>query len=82
MRLYADLTDEQLLAEITEMLDAKKELALGKIAVIAGEGRRIEYAPSQKQSVNNILRELGLEARERGLSIGGDGGGAIRVEIG
>lgn len=82
MRLYADLTDEQLSAEISEYSGAIKKIALGGgIAVVAGEGRRVEYASGNVGEARTALRDLLAEARIRGLSIA-DGGGAIPVEIG
>jgi diaminopimelate decarboxylase len=82
MRLYADLTDEQLSAEISEYRAAIKKVALGGgIGVVAGEGRRIEYAEGNVNEARTALRDLLAEAAYRGLEIG-EGGGAIPVEIG
>jgi len=49
--------------------------------VVAGEGRRIEYTRSNLSGLDRTLRDLGYEARQRGMPIGGIGG-AIAVEIG
>ena len=82
MRLYADLTDEALLAEIAEYRAAIKKVAMGgNVGVVAGEGRRIEYTAGNIEAARLELRELFAEAADRGLAVG-SGGGAIPVEIG
>ena len=82
MRLYADLTDEQLSAEISEYRAAIKAVAVGGgVGVVAGEGRRVEYVAGNVIEARTALRDLLAEARIRGLPIA-DGGGAIPVEIG
>ena len=90
MNLYGPsfYTDEQLVAEIRSYAGAKRELLRGETAAfksVAGEGRRIEFAPTadQKRALDVELREMGVEARNRGLPIGEEmRGGAIAVEIG
>lgn len=83
MRVYEDLTDEQLIAEIKEYRAARKTLAIGGgIATVAGEGRRIEYGRGDGRAISSALRELYLELEYRGLSDGDGPGGAIGVEIG
>jgi hypothetical protein len=85
MRAYGpDLyTDEELVEEIKLYLKAKRDAALGgsDIVVIAGEGRRLEFAPKNFGQIDLALREMGWEARQRGLDIGGEAG-ALLVEIG
>jgi len=82
MRPYADLTDELLIAEIEQYRAARKEAMFGGgVGVIAGEGRRIEYTKTSIRGLDEELRVLYYEARQRGLPIGGSGG-AIAVEIG
>lgn len=82
MRPYADLTDDELTAEIKQYRDARKEALFGGgVGVIAGEGRRIEYTKTSVGGLDQELRLLYYEARARGLPIGGTGG-AIAVEIG
>jgi hypothetical protein len=73
--------DAALIAEIQAYAKARRDLSLGDIAVIAGEGRRLEFAPKDRGRIDTELREMMYEARQRGLSIGG-AGGAITVEIG
>lgn len=73
--------DAALLAEFQEFRQARKTALSGEIAVIAGEGRRMEYGPTRISEIDRELREIGVEARQRGLSWGGTGG-AIDVEIG
>jgi len=81
MRIYASLTDEALEAEVAEYIAAIKTAVSGGIAVVAGEGRRIEYARGNIGEARLALRELFAEAQYRSLAFG-DGGGAIPVEIG
>lgn len=81
MRPYADLTDEELKAEIAEFRLAIKQAAKGGVGVVAGEGRRLEYTAGNMNIAYAALRDLYAEAAERGLAIG-QGGGAIPVEIG
>ena len=82
MRPYEHLTDEQLLAEIADYRGAIKKIAMGEsVAVVAGEGRRMEFVASNVDVARTELRELYLEAQIRGLS-SGETGGAIPVEIG
>lgn len=73
--------DAALLAEFQSYRAARKSALSGQIAVIAGEGRRLEYAPTQLGEIDRELREIGAEARARGLSWAGDSS-AITVEIG
>lgn len=73
--------DAALLAEFQSYRAARKSALSGQIAVIAGEGRRLEYAPTQLGEIDRELREIGVEARERGLTWAGQSG-AISVEIG
>lgn len=73
--------DAALLAEFQSYRAARKSALAGQIAVIAGEGRRIEYVPTQIGEIDRELREIGVEARARGLSWAGDNS-AISVEIG
>lgn len=81
MRPYIDYTDEQLIAEINATLAARKTAISGGVAVVAGEGRRIEYTRANLTGLEQTLRDLGYEARQRGLPIGGTGG-ALTVRIG
>ncbi|MET0373960.1 MAG: hypothetical protein ABW128_06845 [Rhizorhabdus sp.] len=81
MRPYINMTDDELTAEITATFAARKTAIGGGVAVVAGEGRRIEYTRSNLSGLDRTLRDLGFEARKRGLPIGGIGG-AIAVEIG
>lgn len=73
--------DAALLAEFQSYRAARKAAVSGQIAVVAGEGRRIEYVPTQLGEIDRELREIGVEARARGLSWAGEHG-AISVEIG
>lgn len=73
--------DAALLNEFQALRSARRAALSGQIAVIAGEGRRIEYVPAQVGEIDRELREIGVEARARGLSWAGDAS-AISVEIG
>lgn len=73
--------DAALLAEFQSYRTARKSALSGQIAVVAGEGRRIEYVPAQLNEIDRELREISVEARSRGLSWAGDNS-AIAVEIG
>lgn len=82
MSLYADYTDEQIKEEIAEYRAARKQHAVGGgVQQAAGEGRMIKYFGTDLRTIDAELRELMVEARSRGLPIGGQGG-AIPVEIG
>lgn len=77
------MTDEQLLAEIKEYQAALKSRAMGGgVAVVAGEGRRVEYVGSDIALLQTALRDLITEAKSRGLICDNGSGGAIAVEIG
>ena len=77
----AGADDAALLAEYQSYRTARKSALSGQIAVVAGEGRRIEYVPAQLNEIDRELREIGVEARTRRLSWAGDNS-AIAVEIG
>ncbi len=82
MRPYVNSTDDEIVAEITELRSSRKAVHMGGIvSKIAGEGRMVEYTRSSLPGIDNELRELYAEARRRNLAIGGTGG-AIAVEIG
>ncbi len=81
MRPYINYTDEELVAEITTHFEAKSKIAMGGIySKIAGEGRLVEFSPGQAPLLDQTLRYLEFEARQRGLEIAGEGG-AISLEF-
>lgn len=82
MRPYIDMTDEELVQMIKDLFAAKLEVSTSGVAVVQGEGRRLEYTQANISQCDILLRHLGFEARTRGLAIGGSGGGAIAVEFG
>lgn len=86
MNLYgpAFFTDDALIAEIKEYAKARKQVATNNIAVIASEGRRLEFTSnkSSRDVLDGDLRAMLFEARQRGLEIGGEPSTAIAVEIG
>lgn len=77
-------TDEQLVEEIKQYAAARRDVATGGVGVIAGEGRRVEFAPTPDRIrvLNSDLRSMLYEARQRNLPIGGDPNYAIAVETG
>lgn len=77
-------TDEQLVEEIKQYAAARREVLNGGVAVIAGEGRRVEFAPTPDRikALNADLRAMMYEARQRNLPIGGEPMNAIAVETG
>jgi hypothetical protein len=79
---YSDLSDEELTARIVKYRDAQDQVVMGgNVAVIAGEGRRIEYTRSNASSIAAILSEL-LAERNRRPSMGGScGGNALPIWI-
>ncbi|MBX9814069.1 MAG: hypothetical protein K2X76_05145 [Sphingomonas sp.] len=83
MRPYGPefFNDDQLKTEFLSYRTAKRQALSGQIAVVAGEGRRIEYVPAQIGSIDAELRAIDAEARMRGLAWAGDAS-AITVEIG
>lgn len=76
-----ELTDAALLAEIAAFRAAIRKAAMNGVGVVQGEGRRIEFTSSNVAIAQGELRELLRVARDRGMAIGGTGGG-IGVEIG
>lgn len=81
MGLYSTMTDQELLAEIKQYRDALKAVAIGGgVGVVASEGRRVEYVQGNSGEARLALRELLVEAQNRGLIE--RTGGAIAVEIG
>jgi hypothetical protein len=83
MRPYQNYTDEELQAEIDEYRAARKAgIKGGGFEEVAGEGRKIKYFGTDLSAIDRELRELYLEAQERGWDLGGWPGGAIGVEIG
>jgi hypothetical protein len=75
------LTDAALLAEIATCRKAIRDVGRRGVAVVAGEGRRVEFTASNIGIAQDELRELLRIARERGLAMGGSVG-ALAVEIG
>lgn len=80
MGIYSDLTDEALAAEIAAYRAARKEMTLGQgVAVIAGEGRRVEFTKANRADLDAELRAL---IREQDKRAGRRGGGrAIEVHF-
>jgi hypothetical protein len=83
MGAYSDpdqWTETSLRAELAEWRAARKTAIMGGIAVIAGEGRRLEYSRAQLPAIDCEIKEILAEMRRRGLIAGNIG--AIAVEIG
>jgi hypothetical protein len=76
---YSGLTCEQLDKKIAELMSASEQLALGGgIAVVAGEGRRVEYTRGQSNGADKLLKEA---ICERDWRAGHVTGGAIGVRF-
>lgn len=72
MGLYSDLTDEALAAKIAELRDAIETTAGGQVAVIAGNGRRMEYTRADSKTLWTLLRAATNEKDERaGIAVSG-----------
>lgn len=72
--MYADLTDEELNAKVSELRDAIEKVSLGgAVAVIAGEGRRVEYTRANSEGLNSLYRLaiIEVEKRANGGRVGG-----------
>ena len=81
MTLCQTYTDQQLLAKIQQYGEAIEKVALGGgVGRVQGEGRMVEFVPSNIGLAQATLRTLIAEAVGRGLMDGR--GGAIAVEIG
>lgn len=81
MSIYSGISDEDLLDEISQFRSARRELMLGQgVAVVAGEGRRMEFTRANAGDLTTELKNLIAEANCRGL-IEASGGGAISLEF-
>jgi len=76
MGIYSDLDDEELAAKIIQLRDAVETAAGGGVAVIAGEGRRMEYTRANSSGLKELLRAA---LSERDSRAGGSPDAAIRV---
>ena len=76
------LSDAALKALIGQLNKGLMDIASNQVAVIAAEGRRMEFTSSNRTMLHANLRDLMAEARRRGLEIGGCRSSAITVEIG
>lgn len=65
MGFYSDLTDEELAAKVTELRDAYEKTIGGGVAVIAGNGRRMEYTRADSKALMGLLRDAQNEQDER-----------------
>lgn len=81
MSAYSLMTDEQLLAELTEWRAARKKAVMGGVAVVAGEGRRKEFFRSDTGAIEIEIGRIERECARRGL-IDRAPGGALQVDIG
>ncbi len=74
------LNDQELAALIVELRTGLKEAMLGGgVAVVAGEGRRLEYT---RANIDDLKRELTAALREKGRRDPDfDVAGAIAVEF-
>ncbi|MES2903257.1 MAG: hypothetical protein V4696_03645 [Pseudomonadota bacterium] len=76
MSIYADMTVEQLEAEIQSLREKIRGGTEPSIRSVAGEGRRVEFAGGNASNLRQLLREA-----EAALAVltGGSGGQAIGV---
>ena len=84
---YADLDDAALLAKIAQLRGAIDEIGTDRVAVIAGEGRRVEFTATRAnlEQLYASLRNAVSEAKRRptiDTSTWGPTGGSIALEIG
>lgn len=71
MSLYADLTDEQLDAEIASLRTKMRDPEPG-VRSVAGEGRRMEFFGGNSSNLQSLLRQaLEEKARREGRPAGG-----------
>lgn len=79
MNRYADLTDTELAAKIKTLSEAVEGLDMGgKVAVVAGRGRRMEYTQGSRGNLDALLREA---MKERAGRAGVNVSGAIEVRF-
>lgn len=76
MSMYDDLTDDEVNAKIIVFRDAYEAVIGGQVAVIAGNGRRMEYTRADSKALLAIIRELRSLRDERA---GGLGTGALGI---
>jgi hypothetical protein len=82
---YAYMTDDELTQELADYRAASKKFAMGgNLKVIAGEGRRKEFAAGDMTTFNANFRELVAEYNRR-PSLSGPGcggGGSLGIDFG
>ena len=77
--MFADMTDEELTAEISALRSAILGIAKGEgVKVVQAEGRRAEYTQANVGEARKLLRAAQAEQRRR---TGEGEGRAISVEI-
>lgn len=63
--MYADLTDEELDAKIIELRGKLETVAGGGVSVIAGEGRRKEFARGNSTDLKRLYQDAVNEREKR-----------------
>lgn len=77
---YSTLTDEELAAKVTELRNALEATSIGGgVAVVAGEGRRMEYTSANRADLRQFYQAALREQQRRDPNW--DGGGALLVEF-
>ena len=66
MGIYSDLGDAELDEKIVELRDAYEKTVGGQVAVISGNGRRMEYTRADSKALRSLLRDAQNERAERG----------------
>lgn len=77
MRIYRNLTDQQLADKITELTGKLETVIGGGVAtVVAGENRRVEYSRANQSGLEMLLKAA---INEQDFRAGIQTTGAIRV---
>jgi len=73
MNIYEDLPDDELDAKIVELRGKIEEVMMGGVAiVVAGNGRRIEYARANQSGIEGLLKAAIREKQARaGVQVSG-----------
>jgi hypothetical protein len=80
--IYTSLSDQELTDDIAAFRSARRELMLGAgVAVVAGEGRRLEFTRANQGSLDAELKNLIAEGQRRGLIPYSPSGGSINLEF-
>ena len=79
--IYTRLTDEQLAAKVEELSTAYEKAVGGGVAVVAGEGRRMEYSRANAPGLYSLLT-VALREQDRRSGVQVSGAIAVRYPHG